>query len=78
MEIRLPDELRQVVAQPTPPRLIDEQTNMAYVLIRADLYERLKGLLQSDDFDPADLYPLLAELAPEDWEDASAYDSHRS
>jgi hypothetical protein len=77
MTIKLPDELRQAVTQPTPPRLVDEQTNTAYVLIREDLYERVKALLQGDDFDVDEAYPLLADLAPEDWEDASSYDSPR-
>ena len=75
MTIKLPDELRQAAAQPVPPRLLDEQSNTTYVLIREDLYERIKGILQGDDIDPESFYPLLADLAPEDWEDASAYDS---
>jgi hypothetical protein len=31
-----------------PPRLIDPRTNAAYVLVRAEVYERLRGLLDDD------------------------------
>lgn len=48
MTLKLPEELREAATQPTPPRLLDEQTNTEYVLLRADLYERIKPLFEED------------------------------
>jgi hypothetical protein len=70
MTLKLSDELRQALAQPTPPRLLDEQTNTAYILIREDLYERLRALLDDDEFDVREAYPLMDEVARrEGWDD---------
>jgi hypothetical protein len=54
-------------------RVVDPRTSAAYVLLRLDLFERMQRLLDEDDV--RHLEPLLAELAPEDWEDASNYDA---
>jgi hypothetical protein len=45
MPLRLSEEQRQALAaQPDAPlRLLDEQTQTAYVLLRADEYDRLRG-----------------------------------
>jgi bifunctional DNA-binding transcriptional regulator/antitoxin component of YhaV-PrlF toxin-antitoxin module len=44
MIVKLPDELRTaVIAHPgVPLELIDEQTHVAYVLVPADEFQRLK------------------------------------
>ena len=68
--IELTPEQRQELEGPEP-RARDPQTNETYVLVRADVYQRLKALLR-DDVRGMEL--LLAELSPEDWEDPSAYD----
>ena len=57
----------------TPPRAVDPVTNKTYILMDEQTYERLKGLLLEGDVDPETMYPLLAELTPEDWEEASIY-----
>jgi hypothetical protein len=46
----LSPDLRQAIEQAgdTPPRVIDPETNTAYVLLRADLYERFKALFEED------------------------------
>ena len=46
--IELTEEQRQAVRSETPPRLVDPSTEETYVLIRAELYDRLKGLLEND------------------------------
>jgi hypothetical protein len=56
----------------TPVRVVNPETNEEYVVIRAAVYDRLHRLTGDDDV--RQLEPLLAELSPEDWEDASAYD----
>ena len=68
--ITLTPEQRTAVMQVGHVRIDDPETNTSYVLIRAEQFERMKSLL-GDDVDR--MYPLLADLAPEDWEEASNY-----
>jgi hypothetical protein len=72
--IELTEDQRQAIAtsQEEPPTVIDPATRTAYVLLRKELYERLKGILDEDD--ARLMAPLLADLDPEDWEDASVYE----
>lgn len=51
---------------------VDPRTNEQYILVRRELYERMRGIL--DDDDARQMARLLADLDPEDWEDASAYE----
>jgi hypothetical protein len=43
------------------------------VLVLAEQYERLKRFIDFADADPKALYPLIANVSPEDWEELSAY-----
>jgi hypothetical protein len=43
------------------------------VIVLAEQYERLKRCIDGADADPKALYPLIAHVMPEDWEDLSAY-----
>jgi hypothetical protein len=61
------DKLSQIRAT-----VIDPQTKAAYVLLRKEAYERLQHILDGDD--ARLMAPLLADLDPEDWEDAAAYE----
>ncbi len=70
--IELTEQQRQELLGREPARVRDPQTNETYVLVRADLYERLRAILDGDD--ARLMAPLLADLDPEDWEDASAYE----
>ena len=74
--IELTQEQHDVLQDGTEPvPAIDRATNTEYVLIRKDVYERLRGLL--DEEDCRLMAPLLMELDPEDWEDLSAYPEKR-
>ncbi len=55
-----------------PPILVDPVTKQSYVLVRKEVYERIQGIMDEDD--ARLMAPLLADLDPEDWEDASAYE----
>jgi hypothetical protein len=46
--IELTAEQRQALQGDTPLRLVDPSTNATYVLLRAEVYDRLKGLLEDD------------------------------
>ncbi|HUY36646.1 MAG TPA: hypothetical protein VMV69_28180 [Pirellulales bacterium] len=65
-------ELRQAVrdAGNDPVWLKDMESNADYVLIRAELFRKVQSLVF--DADPDEMYPLRANLAPEDWEDGLA------
>lgn len=65
----LTPEQRQLLQQSgETPRLLDPDTNREYVLVRAEVYQRLQELL--GDIDPRDLYPLLHRaLHDEGWDD---------
>jgi hypothetical protein len=52
MTTKLTAELRQALAAhpDEPVHLVDEESNTAYVLLRADLFERLKSLFVDEPF----------------------------
>jgi hypothetical protein len=68
--IELTQEQRRELAHPAPVA-VDPETRQTYVLVRAEVYERIKHIL--DDDDSRFMEPALACLDPEDWEDVSAY-----
>jgi hypothetical protein len=43
------------------------------VIVLAEQYERLKRCIGDADTDPKAIYPLIANVMPQDWEDLSAY-----
>jgi hypothetical protein len=55
-----------------PLRLLINNAQEA-VLVLAEQYERLKQCIDFADADPKALYPLIADVSPEDWEELSAY-----
>jgi hypothetical protein len=72
MSLQLTEEERREVrlANEGPVRLTDPETKQEYVLLRAEVYERLKALLYDDsDYDPARGYALADEVMKADWDD---------
>ena len=52
-----------------PPRVVDPRTNQTYVLVPAEKYDQILGLL-GDGFDVRSAYPLMdAVAAKEGWKD---------
>lgn len=51
---------------------VNPRTNEKYVLVRKELYDRLRGIPDEDD--ARLMAPLLAEIDAEDWEDVSVYE----
>ena len=47
-------------------KVIDPVTNTEYLLIRADAFERLRGLIDGD-FDVSDAYAAIDEALAEGW-----------
>ncbi len=72
MSLQLTEEERRQVRLATrePVRLTDPETQQEYVLLRAEVYERLKALLYDDgDFEPSLGYRLADEVMKEGWDD---------
>ena len=70
--IQLTREQRQELHGPDPARAIDPETQETYVLVREEVFKRMKSGFDEDD--ARLMAPLLADLDPEDWEDASNYE----
>ncbi len=62
--IELTQEQRQELSAPEPTA-IDPETKEEYVLVRKEVYARIRALLE-DDFDPRDAYPLVDRIMGED------------
>jgi hypothetical protein len=66
----LSDDLRQAIEKEggSPVYLVDAATNVRYVLMRADQYEKVKAVFEHEDrdFDPREAYPFVDEVMRED------------
>ncbi|HYT90175.1 MAG TPA: hypothetical protein VEL76_15815 [Gemmataceae bacterium] len=62
--IELTKEQRQELNRPEPMAL-DPETKEEYVLVRKEVYARLRAVLE-DDFNPRDFYPLVDRLMAAD------------
>jgi hypothetical protein len=69
--IELTEEQRQELVGAEPASAVDPFTKDEYVLVPAATHDRLKGILDADDAE--DMYPLLADIEPADWEDGSVH-----
>lgn len=63
MSVPLTDSLQQALDErPGEPLwLVDPRTQTAYVLLRADLYDRVQDLVEEADLSPEEKLILLAE-----------------
>jgi hypothetical protein len=77
MATELSAELRQALASAPNGalELVDPVTKRTYVLVSADVYRRLRQWIGDKGDSIGSMSGLLADLAPEDWEDASSYGS---
>ena len=62
-----------------PLRFTAPETNSEFVLVSADLYERLKSLVIPGDCDPGDGYEAFRRAAGEEWDDPAldVYEQYR-
>lgn len=63
--IELTEKQRQELERPEPTA-IDLFTHQTYVLVRCEVYHRLKALLSMDDYDPDEGAALVNEIMAED------------
>ncbi len=65
-------EIRQAIenAGDQPVELTDPETNAVYIVVRAEVYERMR--LVNDDFDIREAYPVMNQVVAHDgWDDPS-------
>jgi hypothetical protein len=76
--IDLTEEQRQALdtSQGGPVRVVDPRTNAEYVILSAEVYDRLRGLL-GEDMKPVDTYPAVDRAFAEDWDDPRMDDYDR-
>ncbi len=74
MTTKLSDDLRQAIEQHggAPVYVVDATTGASYVLMGAEHFEKIRAFMDGDDVEA--LYPLLADIEPDDWEDISHYE----
>jgi len=66
-----PEQHQAIEANGDPVRAVDRANNTEYVLVRAEVYDGFRKLLDDDDMRL--YYHKIADLDPEDWEDAANY-----
>jgi hypothetical protein len=68
MNLKLTDDQRQAIEEHggSPVYLVDDMTNASYVLMRADQFERVKGFLEENEFDPREAYPFVERVMRDD------------
>ena len=74
--IELTQEQRRELTAADAPRVVDPDTRQTYVLVREEVYERLKGLLDAP-FHPADAYPAIDRAFAAGWNDPPMDDYDR-
>ena len=65
-------ELRRAIqeAADSPPHFVDPETKVDYVLIRADVFDRIRALLEPDEgLNPQEMSALIWETMKGDWDD---------
>jgi len=61
-----------------PVKIVDEQTSRIYYVISAEQFETMRGLFVDGDFQPREMYPLIAKTAAEAGWDIPAMDAYDS
>jgi hypothetical protein len=72
--VQLSPEQLESAKQGQPVRLHSDEVD--FVVLRADVYERLRALLDKD-FAPTDAYPAIDRAFAEDWNDPKMDDYDR-
>jgi hypothetical protein len=74
--IELTPEQSRELAESDAPRAVDPGTRRTYVLVREEVYDRIKGLL-GDDPHPRDAYPAIDRVFATGWDDPRMDDYDR-
>lgn len=63
-------------ANGTPLQLVDPRTSQAYIVVRAEVFDKLKAALE-DHSDIRDAYPLIDQVARKAGWEAPEWDSYQ-
>jgi hypothetical protein len=74
--IELTEEQRQELGQ-AEPLAVDPATREEYVLVRKEVYARLRAMLD-DDFDPREAYPFVDRTMAQDDANDPTLESYQS
>lgn len=85
MTPQVTNEIRQALQLHNggPVRIVDEQTQRDYFVISAEQFQAVSALFTAEEFEPRELYPLIAKAAAlAGWDDPAMddydnYDEHR-
>jgi len=79
--MNMPSELKEALdaSQGSPVEIVDFEKKQAYVVIPVEIYEQMKRVCESDDWDPAALRTTMAKVMEQDWNDPQmdSYDELR-
>lgn len=80
MNLKLTDDQRQAIEDHggTPIYLVDDTTNASYVLMRVDQFEKVKSILEDNDFDPREAYPFVEKVMQSDDENDPTLDNYQN
>jgi hypothetical protein len=70
--IQLSSDEMAALQRGEPLRLLANDSQ-PIVVVSAEQYEVLKKCIDFAEADPKSLYPLIADVLPEDWDDISAF-----
>jgi hypothetical protein len=77
--MNVPTDIKKAIAAAhgAPVDLVDGEKR--YVIIPADVYQRLKEIAAADDWDPAEMRRTMAKVMEEDWSDPQmdSYDTRQ-
>lgn len=73
MTPRLSEDQRQAIEERggAPVYVVDATSNASYVLLRAEQFEKMRADTEGEVLEA--MYPLVADIEPDDWEDISQY-----
>jgi hypothetical protein len=74
--VELTEAQRKELGTADAPRLVDPETLQRYVLVREELYEQMKVLLDGK-FQPQEAYPAIDRAFAEGWNDPRMDDYDR-
>ena len=68
----LTSEMRQAIEDSAvqPPRFLDEATNITYVLLNSEIYDRIRCLIEANDgIQPTEMMSAMWQVMKGDWDD---------
>lgn len=77
-EMNLTSQQLESVQHGEPMRFVDPELGQEFVIVRADIFDRVRLLFDDTDLTPNETLPLIWQSMKEDWEDPAMdiYDNY--